>query len=123
MWYVPVLSGDVLVAGVHVDASGRIVSGGGGLAQNTPPDLISPFARDPSADIWLVGVGPPPITSVLLIRRGADERLAFTTQGPPSFYSALAPLADREVAPEEMLLALRRAVEQHCTIFFILKQC
>jgi hypothetical protein len=120
-WALPILAGRYLVGVAHLDAQGRVVSAGGGFAPGTQPPPISSSYDDPAADVWLVGV--PPVVSMLLVRRGSDERLAFVTEGSQPFFAFLDPLTGREVSPEEMMPAVRRAVEQHCTLLLFVKQC
>lgn len=121
-WHVPILSGRAFVGSAHLDARGE-VQGAGGIPPNAQSPTISASYDDPTADVWLIGVGPPPIVSLLLIRRGTDERLAFYTEGSQPFFPFLDQAAGREVSPEEMMPLLRRAVEEHCTIFLFIKQC
>ncbi|MGB0386112.1 MAG: hypothetical protein ACPGWR_14995 [Ardenticatenaceae bacterium] len=57
----------------------------------------------------------------LLLEQEGDEKLFLLR--PMGFYDALDPMAHKLTAPEEMMPAIKQAVNQKCTIFLFYREC
>lgn len=115
-WMAPVLVNQEVKNIMFVDQMGDFISFGGGAN-----DISLPQEYDEPA-ITVRYFEQPQIRAQFLLLEQEDSEKLFLLR-PLGFNDALDPMAHKLIAPEEMMLAIKQAVNEKCTIFFFYREC
>jgi hypothetical protein len=113
-WIIPILVNNTVRGTVEVDQHGKLE--GLGFGQWSQP--LPAAYDDPTAEVWLVSLND--ITRQVLLVRGSNETLIQPASG---FYDDLNALVGRETSPDEMMPAIKAAINQHCRVMGVFWQC
>lgn len=119
-WFIPVYQDQQLVATAELDAAYSIVSVGSLTARQPPVSIVGGY-DDPEAEVWYVPFQSYP--AMILLLRSSGERMAVLENDPNPLHPSLVALGGQEVAPDQMMEALERAVTERCRVLWVYWQC